>query len=174
MMPRHLRARLIEALDDAPAVALLGPRQVGKTTLAHEMGDSRLSIDLDLESSSDRAKLFSPPGGQRWAIEIKRSSAPKIESGIYHARQFNRSRRRSASCRPADPHKWPAINIEPALGRRMLNAPNRKRPTCAPRRRQCASGMTLSQPSAEVPPRRAALRLASLAAASPLSGDGSG
>ena len=43
-----------------PAVALLGPRQVGKTTLALEIGDSRPSIYLDLESSSDRAKLSDP------------------------------------------------------------------------------------------------------------------
>jgi hypothetical protein len=60
MIQRHLRARLVEALDSTPAVALLGPRQVGKTTLALEIGDSRPSIYLDLESSSDRAKLSDP------------------------------------------------------------------------------------------------------------------
>jgi predicted AAA+ superfamily ATPase len=60
MIERHLRARLIEALDSTPAVALLGPRQVGKTTLAHEIGDGRPSIYLDLESHSDRAKLSDP------------------------------------------------------------------------------------------------------------------
>jgi predicted AAA+ superfamily ATPase len=57
MIDRHIRARLIEALDSNPSVALLGPRQVGKTTLAHEIGDGRPSIYLDLESHSDRAKL---------------------------------------------------------------------------------------------------------------------
>ncbi len=60
MIQRHLRARLVEALESTPAVALLGPRQVGKTTLAHEIGDSRPSIYLDLESSADRAKLSDP------------------------------------------------------------------------------------------------------------------
>ena len=60
MIQRHLRARLVEALESTPAVALLGPRQVGKTTLAHEIGDRRASIYLDLESSSDRAKLSDP------------------------------------------------------------------------------------------------------------------
>jgi len=60
MIQRHLRARLVEALDSTPAVALLGPRQVGKTTLALKIGDSRPSIYLDLESSSDRAKLSDP------------------------------------------------------------------------------------------------------------------
>jgi predicted AAA+ superfamily ATPase len=57
MIARHLLVRLLQALDVTPAVALLGPRQVGKTTLAQEIGDSRPSIYLDLESSSDRAKL---------------------------------------------------------------------------------------------------------------------
>jgi len=57
MIIRHLTPRLIEALDTAPAVALLGPRQVGKTTLALEIGETYPSIYLDLETASDRAKL---------------------------------------------------------------------------------------------------------------------
>jgi hypothetical protein len=47
-------------LDGSPAVALLGPRQVGKTTLAQELADDRPSIYLDLESDRDRAKLTDP------------------------------------------------------------------------------------------------------------------
>ncbi len=39
------------------AVGLLGPRQVGKTTLALEIGAGRPSVYLDLESAPDRAKL---------------------------------------------------------------------------------------------------------------------
>lgn len=57
MIERHLKPRLLEAIDSAPAVALLGPRQVGKTTLALEIGETRPSLYLDLESPSDRAKL---------------------------------------------------------------------------------------------------------------------
>ncbi len=60
MIERHIKQRLVEAIDDAPAVALLGPRQVGKTTLAQEIADTRPSIYLDLESSADRAKLADP------------------------------------------------------------------------------------------------------------------
>lgn len=51
---------MLERLDEVPAVALLGPRQVGKTTLAQEIGDLRPSIYLDLESDADRAKLADP------------------------------------------------------------------------------------------------------------------
>ena len=40
-----------------PAVALLGPRQVGKTTLAHAIAKGRQSVYLDLESQMDREKL---------------------------------------------------------------------------------------------------------------------
>ena len=57
MISRQIKSTLIEALSNSPAVALLGPRQVGKTTLALEIGDTCPSIYLDLESISDRAKL---------------------------------------------------------------------------------------------------------------------
>jgi predicted AAA+ superfamily ATPase len=57
---RAIGARLLEELDGVPAVALLGPRQSGKTTLALEVGDGRPSLYLDLESTSDRARLDEP------------------------------------------------------------------------------------------------------------------
>lgn len=43
-----------------PAVALLGPRQAGKTTLAQTIAEGRSSIYLDLESPLDREKLATP------------------------------------------------------------------------------------------------------------------
>ena len=60
MIERHVKTQLVERLGDAPAVALLGPRQVGKTTLAQEVGDTQPSLYLDLESEADRAKLAEP------------------------------------------------------------------------------------------------------------------
>ncbi len=60
MIPRRLLPALATALAEAPAVALLGPRQVGKTTLALEVAASRPAIYLDLESAADRAKLAEP------------------------------------------------------------------------------------------------------------------
>ncbi len=41
-------------------MALLGPRQVGKTTLALELAKARPSVYLDLESEADLAKLAEP------------------------------------------------------------------------------------------------------------------
>jgi len=55
MIRRRKTLELIELIDSNPAVALLGPRQVGKTTLALEIGEQRPSIYLDLESDADRA-----------------------------------------------------------------------------------------------------------------------
>ena len=60
MYPRSLARELPELLSRHPAVGLLGPRQVGKTTLALELGQSRPSLYLDLESPSDLAKLAEP------------------------------------------------------------------------------------------------------------------
>ena len=60
MIPRRIFAGLTVALTEAPAVALLGPRQVGKTTLALELAASRPAVYLDLESETDRAKLSEP------------------------------------------------------------------------------------------------------------------
>jgi len=57
MIPRRLLSPLDAALAEAPAVALLGPRQVGKTTLALELAKGLPSVYLDLESEADRAKL---------------------------------------------------------------------------------------------------------------------
>lgn len=60
MIPR-IKLDLVRArLAQFPAVALLGPRQVGKTTLAHELATTQTSVYLDLELSSDRDKLDDP------------------------------------------------------------------------------------------------------------------
>lgn len=60
IIERRIADELKDLLEDSPAVALLGPRQVGKTTLAHELGEGRPSLYLDLESDADRAKLSDP------------------------------------------------------------------------------------------------------------------
>jgi uncharacterized protein len=57
MFKRQLQAHLVEELAAMSAVALLGPRQVGKTTLALEVARQVPHVYLDLESERDRAKL---------------------------------------------------------------------------------------------------------------------
>ena len=57
MIPRRTHRIVANALGRQAAVALIGPRQVGKTTLAYEIAERADALYLDLESSVDRAKL---------------------------------------------------------------------------------------------------------------------
>ncbi len=57
MLPRRKSQVVRARLDRFPAVALLGPRQAGKTTLAELIAEERPSVYLDLEDAADRAKL---------------------------------------------------------------------------------------------------------------------
>ena len=58
---RDIEARLRKALGQFPAVALLGPRQAGKSTLAGQVTASRGdAVHLDLEYPPDRDKLTDP------------------------------------------------------------------------------------------------------------------
>ncbi len=60
MIERRAASEVTALLDQAPAVALLGPRQAGKTTLALEIAKTRPAVYLDLESTADRARLAEP------------------------------------------------------------------------------------------------------------------
>src|SRR5665811_2299451 len=60
MIERRVRGEVERSLDRQAAVCLLGPRQVGKTTLALEVAASRPSTYVDLEAPSDRARLAEP------------------------------------------------------------------------------------------------------------------
>jgi predicted AAA+ superfamily ATPase len=60
MIERRIAKTLAGLIDTNPAVALLGPRQVGKTTLAQQLGETRASIYIDLESDAGRARLSDP------------------------------------------------------------------------------------------------------------------
>ena len=60
MILRRKLSVLREALARQAAVVLIGPRQVGKTTLALKLCEEVPSICLDLEASEDRRKLADP------------------------------------------------------------------------------------------------------------------
>lgn len=57
MIPRKAGREVEAALARQAAVALLGPRQVGKTTLALHIASGRPSVYLDLQRPADRARL---------------------------------------------------------------------------------------------------------------------
>ena len=60
MIARRLQTQVIDLLAEYPVVALLGARQVGKTTLARLILSARKGVYLDLELATDRAKLDDP------------------------------------------------------------------------------------------------------------------
>ncbi|MCP4601003.1 MAG: ATP-binding protein [Proteobacteria bacterium] len=61
IIKRQLAANIKRQLEHNPAVAILGPRQCGKTTLAkHIVKKISMSVYLDLEHPTDLAKLDDP------------------------------------------------------------------------------------------------------------------
>lgn len=60
VIERRIFSKLNDLLARFPAVVLLGPRQVGKTTLARQCATDRDGIYLDLESQRDLSKLSDP------------------------------------------------------------------------------------------------------------------
>ncbi|MES3007436.1 MAG: ATP-binding protein [Pseudomonadota bacterium] len=60
MLKRYLTEKLSSTTAQMPAVALLGARQVGKTTLARTIAKDINSIYLDLEAPEDLLKLSDP------------------------------------------------------------------------------------------------------------------
>ena len=60
MIDRHHRRKVAAALDEQAGVVLLGPRQVGKTTLAQDIAESRDAVYLDMERAGDRQILADP------------------------------------------------------------------------------------------------------------------
>jgi uncharacterized protein len=71
MFPRKILGRFIAHLDDFASVAILGPRQIGKTTLALEIAAARPSVYLDAETPTDRKILLDP-------VDYLRSQAGKL------------------------------------------------------------------------------------------------
>ena len=57
MITRVLQSLLMESLSFSPAVAILGPRQSGKTTLAIQIGQQIPALYLDLENNLDAIKV---------------------------------------------------------------------------------------------------------------------
>jgi uncharacterized protein len=60
MLSRNTFETVIQALGRQASVALIGPRQVGKTTLALQIAKQQNALYMDLEDLQERAKLTDP------------------------------------------------------------------------------------------------------------------
>jgi len=60
MIERSVYNQVISAISRQAAVALIGPRQVGKTTLALQIASQTQSLYMDLEDPIEREKLSNP------------------------------------------------------------------------------------------------------------------
>ena len=60
MLDRWITNRLEKSISHNPTMALLGARQIGKTTLAQRIAENQDSIYLDLENAEDIIKLRDP------------------------------------------------------------------------------------------------------------------
>ena len=60
MIIRTLQTAIERTLANQAGAALIGPRQVGKTTLAQDIADSRNAVYLDMERRADRQILEEP------------------------------------------------------------------------------------------------------------------
>ncbi|HBT84254.1 MAG TPA: hypothetical protein DEB35_13005, partial [Desulfuromonas sp.] len=63
ILRQHHVDALLDALERSPLVAILGPRQIGKTTLAREIAAhyaTGSSAHFDLEDMDDLARLNEP------------------------------------------------------------------------------------------------------------------
>lgn len=84
MFDREIQQAVTQTLLRSPAVVLLGPRQVGKTTLARAIADTHpAAVFLDLERESDRAavarpELFFPALRQRLVVLDEVQTLPDL------------------------------------------------------------------------------------------------
>ncbi len=60
MIPRRVETEVLAALQRQAAVVLIGPRQVGKTTLAAGLCERMGALYVDLENRADRERLSDP------------------------------------------------------------------------------------------------------------------
>ena len=88
-----------------PAIVLMGPRQVGKTTLALEIASQRKSVYLDLERPSDLAKIsdiesFCDLNETKLLIFDEVQLAPNLLAPLRGVNRRSHTRRRSVGAVP--------------------------------------------------------------------------
>lgn len=71
MIERHQEQAVVEALQDTPAVLLVGPRQVGKSTLAHQLQPKmKAATIVSLDDAAIRNAAQADPNGFIAGLEL--------------------------------------------------------------------------------------------------------
>ena len=101
LIERWIKKRLERRIPQVSAVALLGARQVGKTTLAKSLAREMDSIYLDLESPEDLLKLQNPVGflsaqGEKLIILDEIQRVPELFAVLRGVIDQNRERGRKS------------------------------------------------------------------------------
>ena len=105
MISRNAHGDLLDALAVQPALAIIGPRQCGKTTLALAIAKERDAVYLDLEDRDDRSRLAEPvlyldSVDDRLVILDEIHRAPALFQTLRGV--IDRGRRRAGRRRPPD------------------------------------------------------------------------
>ena len=83
---RHMKFELRDALEYARVINLIGPRQVGKTTLVRDMLDSGKFISLDEENTL--SSLEADPQGQLQAFVTEAGGGPVIIDEVQRSKRL--------------------------------------------------------------------------------------
>lgn len=110
MKPRAITKRLKADLERYPAVALIGPRQCGKTTLAQSLGGHY----FDLEDEADILKL-----DLSWDSLIEKKKLIVLDEAQSHPSVFNRMRSAIDRRRQANGRFLVLGSVSPALMRKV-------------------------------------------------------
>jgi len=100
MIVRNHLAWLEKALGFQAGAVLLGPRQVGKTTLALDIAEARDAVYLDMERTADRRILEEPDLYlEEQAGKLVVIDEVQLVPGIFGPIRGQIDRRRRAGCR---------------------------------------------------------------------------
>lgn len=127
LLPRHLITELVDALSHARVVNLVGPRQVGKTTLVRDLFSQGRFITLD--DDAIRAAIETDPFGQISALKEELGSAPLVideaqrskDLSLAIKRIVDSDRRKGQFILTGSSNVFRTANVADSLAGRMLS-----------------------------------------------------
>ena len=124
-LPRHLTSELRDALASARVVNLVGPRQVGKTTLVRDLFDEGRFVTLD--DAAVLAAMDADPEGQLMSLAEDQNTAPIIIDKAQRSRKLalaikkivDRNRRKGQIVLTGSSNAFTTADVADSLAGRM-------------------------------------------------------